>query len=148
MDLLMARNLLWNSFQNLNGLQSFVDLYGYLRATNLRKNRQTFSRRHWNRKCLFNACKKVILWLHKVLKFLMIYCLTRKLKSLILSYSTLRVFINMNCSTREKYLTTQANKMHSCQMISMDQQSGIKSRMICLAFAEILKAFSLVTAQT
>ena len=47
----------------------------------------TFSRRHWNRKYLFQAGEKSFV-IHKVLKFLMIHCLTRKLKILVLSYST------------------------------------------------------------
>ena len=34
MDLLMAHTLLWELFQNLNALQSYVDLYGYLKGTN------------------------------------------------------------------------------------------------------------------
>ena len=80
MELMTACTLFWIAFSINTDIWELLILH---------KKHQTvtFSRRHWNRKYLFQAGEKSFV-IHKVLKFLMIHCLTRKLKILVLSYST------------------------------------------------------------
>ena len=103
MDLLKTRTLLWNLFQNFKRTEELRGLLqiseSYLFCVKMSNHHNFVVEIESNCFMLERSHSGI----HKVLKFLVIYCLSRKSKLLVLSYSTLKLFL-VNQSQRYRFL--------------------------------------------